>query len=240
MRKHHQAERPSECDVLLKNIRKEVIGLLYNRYIFRTIQEIIRRHERLDNYPEFNQWTWVVYAVANSVGVRRLAGQRYDNSDTNLMRLLDMIMKDVGKFVDAFARHFPTEFSSEGQKEAGSADGSWQALACRRLIGKDRKILLHAAKKAVNFANKRVAHNNPDIDVSTTFDDLDDAIETLKCLAEKYLLLAYERKHDLHKEMKQTKLRDGWDGIFLETWATQETLALPLGEMTPPRKRPKI
>ena len=38
------------------------------------------------------------------------------------------------------------------------------------------------------------------------------------------------------REMLERKLPKGWDSIFLEPWATKETLALHLGEIAPPDK----
>jgi hypothetical protein len=43
---------------LLRNIREEVIGLLFNRHVFRTHQEIVRRNPRLQGRPRsiFPEW----------------------------------------------------------------------------------------------------------------------------------------------------------------------------------------
>lgn len=41
---------------------------------------------------------------------------------------------------------------------------------------------------------------------------------------------------DLLGEMKSYKLPEGWDSIFLEPWATPETIARSLGEMIPPTR----
>ena len=120
---------------------------------------------------------------------------------------------------------------------------------------------LNAAEKTNRFANKRAAHSVPDAEVDTTFSDLDDAIEALKKCTEKYTLLIAEDRRltlealhpsaqqafddetaqvqknlDLLEEMKRRKLPKGWDSIFLEPWATPEVIALPLGEMPPPRR----
>jgi hypothetical protein len=97
--------------------------------------------------------------------------------------------------------------------------------------------------------------------VSTTFSDLDDAIDTLKRITEKYtalvscvnrkllepahfagaatvyaLLAKSEENRDLLEEMKKRKLPQGWDSIFLEPWATESTIASPLGETRFPNK----
>lgn len=106
-----------------------------------------------------------------------------------------------------------------------------------------------------------MAHSVPDVPVSTTFFDLDDAIDAVKVLTEKYTRLLFTKKlreleplHragqltdylyvrqlsqsiDLLEEMKRRKLQDGWKDIFLECWASAEDLARPLGDMRPPRR----
>lgn len=103
-------------------------------------------------------------------------------------------------------------------------------------------------------------HSVPDAPVSTTFSDLDEAIDALKTLTEKFTplicsgrcevlellhhagvttecaLLARLVKRDLLDEMKSRKLPDGWDAIFLEAWATPEIIALLLGETFPAKR----
>jgi len=121
--------------------------------------------------------------------------------------------------------------------------------------------VINAAEKANRFASKRAAHSVPEAAVSTTFSDLDDAIDTLKRITEKYTVLVscqkrellepahlagvptvyplvaeLEKNRDLLEEMKSRKLPQGWDSIFLEPWAKSSTIALPLGETPPPRK----
>ena len=84
---------------LVREIREEVIGLLFNRYVFRTHQEIVRLNPRLQGRPSsvFSEWGQVVYAVANSVAVRRLASDTYQDGDVNLVRLLDMLIREPGQ-----------------------------------------------------------------------------------------------------------------------------------------------
>jgi hypothetical protein len=144
-------------------------------------------------------------------------------------------------------------------KEAGRHQPGLEIISGKRLVGHDRKELIKAAEKANRFASKRAAHSVAGAAASATFSDLDGAIDTLKEITEKYTLLVcsatqkfLEPAHragvptvyalldrvkdlDLLEEMKRGKLPKGWDSIFLEAWATEEILSLPLGEMGPPR-----
>ena len=110
-------------------------------------------------------------------------------------------------------------------------------MACKYLLGEDQKRLIDAAAKAVHFANKRVAHRNRKAQVATKFSDLDKAIDVVKDVTNKYLLLIYNKPHDIHQEMLRLKLPERWDQVFLETWATPETLAMRLGERLPPHNK---
>jgi hypothetical protein len=252
---------------LLRDIREEVIGLLFNRYIFRTHQEIVRLNPRLQSRPRsiFSEWAQINYAVTNAVGVRRLASESYQDSDVNLVRLLDMLIRHPGGLWDCFLRHFPDDAArarAEILKKEGQLPYGWGVLACKRLVGEDRRAVISTADKANRFASKRAAHSVPDVAVSTTFSDLDDAVDTVKELTEKYtllvcserrqdlellhragastayeLLIQMEKNLDLLEEMKRRKLPKGWDSIFLEPWATPEVIARPLGETAPPRRR---
>lgn len=223
----------------LQRIMEEVIWLLQNRYIFRTIQEIIRRNQRLQETPGvINRWTWTVYATSNSACVRRLAGEFPGPEDVSLVILLNEMLQRPEELWEPLNRHFSEDLKSKYEKTITQGLGNERACranTCRRLIGIDRQTLIRAVKKVVHFASKRVAHQNHTQPVHTTFDDLDEAIDCIKLLAEKYLLLVYDRNYDLQEEMKQRKMKKGWDSIFLVPWATKEILAQPLGEIRPPR-----
>jgi hypothetical protein len=258
------AQEPAD---LLRNIREEVIGLLFNRHVFRTHQEIVRLNPRLQGRPPsiFSEWAQVVYLQAAAVGVRRLAGQDPEEGDVNLVGLLDMFIRDSKGLWDCLMRHYPddaTRVRAEILKKEGVLPAGWEILACRRLLSEDRKAVISAAQKAVHFASKRVAHSVPDVPVSTTFSDLDDAIDTVTRITEKYTrivcsktlqeleplhragkptlylwLLERAKNLDLLEEMKRRKLPKGWESIFLEAWATPEVIERPLGETPPPKRR---
>jgi hypothetical protein len=231
----------NEAAKLLRDIREEVIGLLFNRYVFRTHQEIVRQNRSLQRRPRiiFAEWGWTVYAVANAVGVRRVASSTIKDSDVNLVRLLDLLIRNPANLWPRFEECYPDEAASARtaiQAKSGNLESGWEVDACKRLLCEDRKRLINAAKNANWFASKRAAHSVPGAEVRTSFSDLDQAIDTLVQLTEKYTRLT-EKVIDLLQEMKSRKLPEGWDSIFLEVWATPEILALNLGERRPPDQR---
>src|ERR1700758_1998527 len=89
---------------LIRNIQEEVIGLLFNRYVFRIHQEIVRLNPKLQGRPHsiFSEWAQVVYAQAAAAGVRRLAGQNSEQRDVNLVRLLDALIRDPTGLWESF------------------------------------------------------------------------------------------------------------------------------------------
>ena len=250
---------------LLRNIREELIQLLFNRYVFSTHQEIVRLNPKLQGRPRsiFSEWAEVMYAQVAPIGVRRLAGQDPEQGDVNLVGFLEMLIHDPKGLWECFLQHYPKDAARarETLAEEGTLQTGWEISACKRLLGEDRKALISAAQKAVHFASKRVAHSVPNVQVSTTFNDLDDALDTVVRITEKYtrllcakILQELEPLHragrptiypyvrqlsqhiDLFAEMKRRKLPKGWDEIFLEPWASREDIERPLGEMRPPKR----
>src|SRR5262249_9087922 len=144
----------------------------------------------------FSEWAQVVYAQAAAAGVRRLAGQDPEEGDVNLVGFLELLIRDPKGLWDCFVRHYPEDAARARASLAteGTVQTDWEVSACKRLIGEDRRVLISVAQKAVFFASKRVAHSVPDAQVKTTFFDLDDAIETVRKIAEKYTRLLFAKK----------------------------------------------
>jgi hypothetical protein len=61
--------------VLLTYIREEVIGLLFNRYVFRTHQEVVALNSQLQGQPRgiFSSLAQVMYSLGTPVRVRTLS-----------------------------------------------------------------------------------------------------------------------------------------------------------------------
>jgi hypothetical protein len=221
---------------LLKPVRNEVLGLLVNGYIFRTLQEIVRRNKRLQGQPrgKFSDWSRVIYAVATSVAVRRLAAESHQPHDVSLKKLLDDAISDPRDLWPCLETHFPKEAHAAMLAVRRTSAANPEINAARRLLSADRALLLQNCRAAVDFANKRAAHSNSRVKVRSKFRDLDRAIDTIHSITEKIILLLYGQPDDLFAEMLDRKIVSGWDEIFLEPWATRETLGLRLGEMEPP------
>lgn len=217
----------------LKDIREHAIQLLCDQYVIRTIHGIVRRNPKLEG--TFCAWTNVIYAVATSTTIRRIAGTNYEQDDVNLVRLFDCIIRDPEVLWAAFDKYFPTD-AQQARSAVSSGEAEWRQAATRRLVGEDRKLLINRTSAAIEFANKRVAHHNAEAKVHVKLREVDAAINVLRDLTEKYTLLIWDEppKRDLLSEMRLRKLPEGWDSIFLQPWATEQMLALRLGEEAPP------
>jgi hypothetical protein len=223
---------------LLKPVRNEVVGLLASRYIFRTLQEIVRRNPRLQGLPrgKFSEWSQTTYAVATSIHIRRLASENYQRDDVSLKKLLDVAIRDPSDLWTCFEKNFPADVEKAMRAAREKGNEHSEAEASRRLLTADRTQLLRSCAKAIQFANRRAAHNNPSSEVRAKFLHMDQAIDAIRLTTEKFTLLLYDEPTDLFAEMLSRKISPGWDAVFLESWASEKTLALPLGKMEPPRR----
>jgi hypothetical protein len=102
---------------LLKPVRNEVVALLFNRYVFRTLQEILRRNKGLQGQPrsKFSDWSLVKYAVATSVGIRRLASEHYQQDDISLNKILDDAIRDPSDLLGVSRSTSPMTWSARCQ-----------------------------------------------------------------------------------------------------------------------------
>lgn len=201
----------------LSSLREQVLTLLFMRHVFRTHQEIVRLNPDLQGRARglFSDWVQLVYNTSAPIVVRRIAGESPKSGDVSLIAVFDELLRD------------PRGLCGQSEPERS---------AFRRSISVNRKAVINASKKANHFANKRVAHHVPGEIVKTTFRDLDEAIESVRAMTEKYMRLVFGGHCDLETEMKGRMLVNGWTVIFTETWATPETVALPLGDTQPPRR----
>jgi hypothetical protein len=133
-----------------------------------------------------------------------------------------------------FEKNFPDDAARAMRTVGAKCSTQSEVEECRRLLGADRAQLLRKCAKAIEFANRRAAHSNPSVEVRTKVRDLDQAIDAIRLTTEKLILLVCDEPRDLLAEMLSRKILPGWDEIFLEPWATKETLELHLGTMEPP------
>jgi hypothetical protein len=246
-----------ETNKLVREIREQLVELARIRCIFRTHQEIIRLNPKLWQSPlhVFGGWALTVYAAAAATAVRRLAGESPEQDDVSLVVLFNQWTTNPDGLWAYLEKCFPTEAAETkaavAEKRGRLSDG-WQSEATRRILMSHRKRVIGVAGRVNHFVNKRIAHAVPDAVVKTQYRDLDDAIDELMAIAEKFTffqcairadqgpLLSGEAeilerlgKRTIDAEMK-LGMPKGWEAVFLTPWATEEIIALPLCDMKPP------
>ncbi len=232
--------RMDELRKLLWKVHEETLQLLFNRYVFRTLQEIVRANEGLQGPTrgKFSAWSQVVYGVTNGIAVRRLGSDKCGRDDVSLTRFIDLVIRYADLFWENMHNFYPAEADRalDVTRRSGKTGRAAELEACRRLLQHDRDLLVRTARRIVDFADKRLAHHNPMVIKQATFRQLDTAIDAIKMLTEKCERLIYREELDLLARMRDSRLPNGWDEIFLEPWATREVLAQdpPLGERKPP------
>jgi hypothetical protein len=93
--------RMAQLRQMLWAVHDEALQLLFNRYVFRTLQEIVRTNERLQGVPrgKFSVWSQVIYGVANGIAVRRLGSDKCGPDDVSLTRFIDLGIRYAGAVV---------------------------------------------------------------------------------------------------------------------------------------------
>lgn len=64
-----------------------------------------------------------MYAQANALGVRRIASQTYEAGDVNLVRLLDMLIRDPARNIGASPRRAWSKKRSDGPSHPPDMQG---------------------------------------------------------------------------------------------------------------------
>jgi hypothetical protein len=247
-----------DTNTLINEIREQVVQICINRYIFRVHQEIIRRNPALLDRPRhvFGDWARTVYVAAATSAIRRLSSGSGEDGDVSLVRLIDDLIRNPGHLWPYLVREYPNETAAvhaEMIAKNGSLPEGWELGASTKVLGIQRALVIRTSDDVNRFASKRIAHHVPAVAVSTTFDQLDSAIDTatkitevcnrVYCLAllgqlptgdSRAHLLQLEAARNLDSEAKR-RLPAGWERVFLIPWATEEIISHPLGDLKPPR-----
>jgi hypothetical protein len=173
-------------------ICKEVRSLLVARELFWEIQAIIAANPKVQTHGLFNNWMATNYAVATAVGIRRqLDTDRRSVSFERLLREIEK-MTTSGPSVlsrESFLENYRPELRPAGDAEFNRLVGpnakQVEPLAVRR----DLELLMAATEKVKHYVNKRIAHRDEGVEPAPNLGDLDDSLNALKSLVDKYCRL---------------------------------------------------
>lgn len=208
-------------------IYNDFAELFFNRHIFWEVQAIIRNNPHLENYKPnwFNVFlgqTYFDYAVS---AIRRQIKHQKDS--ISLAGLLEGIIRAPSvlsreQFVEHFVFLHPADEKNANdffdEKFVGEcADHIDPIIACQDLCK-----LKTLSRTVEDFADKRVSHHDKKelIDIPT-FNALDDCIDCLAELIQKYYFLV--KAVDLGESLS-VDFTDDWKGIFYQQWILTDTL----------------
>ncbi len=202
----------------LENIRKDVQHLLFMQFIFSQVQKLVRQNQRLQRPSSFYDWMAQAYAYTVAIGVRRHLD--YDNRSYSLVRLLKEVMRKPEtlsrkRYVSMYSSQDPNLAKRVANREFDKlvgVPGNLHVDIAR--VYADLQRFKTMAEKLKPFVNKRIAHfDRKGPKTIPTFRDLDDSVEIMKCLVEKYSWLFRCKCGDI-----TPVLVDDWRAIFREPW----------------------
>lgn len=206
----------------LEHIENAVSKLLWNRYLFREFMDIVEKNPNLPANNFFIVWMWENYLLNAAIGVRRMVDR--NNRSVSLYLLL----KSIKENPEILSRGRYTELF----KDSGFADDYNYINECfDRLVGKgkdyidpkdmekDIELLLKIrADRLITYANKTIAHlDKKKIKKIPTIKDLDDSIDLLEKLVQKYSAIFHAASIGL-LPIAQIP----WKNIFKIPWISRE------------------
>jgi hypothetical protein len=202
---------------ILKQIENSVSKLLENRLFFREFMSIVEANSELPENNYFIVWIWENYLLNAAIGVRRFVDK--DSRSISLYLLL----KDIMKNPKILSRERYTALF----KDTGFADDYNYINYCfDKLVGEgkdyidpadveeDIKKLIERTEVLKTYVNKTVAHLDKEkLEKLPTIKDLDDSIDLLVKLVQKYYAIFHAGSIDL-----QPVLLRLWKNIFKVPW----------------------
>jgi hypothetical protein len=209
-----ELEQLTEWRNSLAKISRDMRDALTRRLIFREVQEIVRRNERL--WGRFNAWMKANYIAAASLAVRRHVVR--DKKSI----CFDQLLEEFGRRPSLFSRdnfrsyYTRPDLARLADRMFDKFAGSGGNQLSRAVVKTDRTKLRKATEKAERFATKALAHLDRIPPGPTTYGDLDSALDALETLVEKYLQL-FGASGKL-----QPTMVDDWKRVFSEPWILRQ------------------
>lgn len=176
----------------LERISADIHRLYDDRERMRGLLEVLGANPAIPNPGFFVNWVIRLYVQAVVMGVRRQSENRRDS--ISLGRLLDGIVAHPESLTrESYLAHFEgcseerRDIAREEFEEAAGTDGPHIKA---EIVLRDRDMLNKVAEAVRIYANKKVAHDDPqNAEVKLTFGQIDAALDQLGELLERYTLL---------------------------------------------------
>jgi hypothetical protein len=196
-------------------IQDDVIYLLGSRQTYKSYGEIVKANQDVMNGgPSFHSWVRSNYVTFVSMAIRRQLDT--DNDSISLARLISDIRDNPGDLTraDFVARYAGMAFGvgpSLGERDF-TANAGGGAFMDATIAQVDFDRLQTAAREVSKLATRTIAHRTTKSVPTLTFDEVDECIETIKEITQKYILLL-TASHNVMEPIMQD-----WSGIFREEW----------------------
>jgi len=224
MRKTNDRQQKIENEWIstLEHIENAVSKLLWNRYLFREFMDIVEKNPNLPANNFLIVWIWENYLLNAAIGVRRMVDR--DNRSASLYLLLKGIKENPeilsrGRYTELFK---DSGFANDYNYINGCFDrlvGKGKSYIDPEDVEKDIELLLKIrADKLVTYVDKTIAHlDKKKIKKIPTIKDLDDSIDLLEKLVQKYYPIFHAASIGL-----LPKEQVPWKNIFKIPWISRE------------------
>ena len=225
----------------LETIRKEVMDLVHSKYIFWKLGDIVKSNPKIQKPNSFYEFAGKTYFAYALMGIRRQIKPHRDSISFAglLQEIIEMpCVLSRERFVALYetSARFEADhdFAQYSRKNAEHIDPN--------LVQRDWKKLKKLGREVEVFTDKQIAHcdkrlekkhrkfeddasdnKQPPINVPS-FGELDDCIDFLAELTEKYWLLFTAETIDL----LVMPIVDHWDEIFRQPWIPSDAPNKPI------------
>lgn len=181
-------ELHAKWDIWIDELGDQITNLLWQRLIYSELREIVRNNPRINEPGDFFFWLSVWYSSSMAVAVRRLADKHPDS--VSYRKLLEGI-KDhphvisrtrfTKRFVDGIYREFQADLDLDNHIGPGREHID-PAFVTKEISELETKTV-----KLKHYVDTRVAHHDrKEVKSVPTHHDLDDAIDFLWSLHQRY------------------------------------------------------
>ncbi|MCY4566722.1 MAG: hypothetical protein OXD49_00310 [Candidatus Poribacteria bacterium] len=213
-------QRLKKWEKWLEAIRYEVMDLVRSKHIFWKLGDIVKNNPKIQKPNSFYKFAGDTYFAYGVMGIRRQI--KPHRNSISFAGLLHEIVKTPyilsrERFVALYERnsHYEAnhDFGQFAREDAEYIDPN----KVRRDLDKLKKL----GRAVEVFADKRIAHYDKQlVENVPSFGELDDCINFLAELTEKYWLLF---KAETLVDLLVMPIVDNWEEIFRQPWIPPDT-----------------
>lgn len=182
----------------IEKINNFYFNILQTRLIYEKLKEILLQNKKIDDSNVFFWWLKQNYVYSLIIQIVKLID--YDKDSVSLLNLMNKLLKSryisEDQYLKTFKVHPTQETDDSIKKEFNNLINKNNACCPVEMIIIDKEIIEEKCKKIRKYRNKIIAHNcKRQKDLKLTIGDIDDTIEFLKELINKYKLLITGNKY---------------------------------------------